>query len=133
MGLVLSKTGADAQAQPGKLGKLMNMAFPAMNIYFSAQEMADGRSLGAVGAENLGFLAGNMLANAALSKYKFRGKGILGGLAGMAAGMVISPTLGDWADKYAPIYRFKPKKKVESSDAINDKQMAMQMPQQITN
>lgn len=128
MGLILSKTGADAQ--PGKISRFISLAFPALNLYSMGQEYADGRSVGGIAGEQVGFIAGNELVNGALRRFKFPGHGIVSVLGGMGAGMLLSPVFGDFAEKHMPIYR---NKQAKSSAAINNEAMQMQMPQQMAN
>lgn len=135
MGLILSKTGAEAQpeavAKPGRISRLLNIAFPALNLYSMGQEYADGRSVGGILGEQAGFIIGNNTVSAALRKLKFPGSGILSTLGGMAAGMFTSPVVGDFAEKHFPIYRNKqPKAK---PPAAGDTAMQMQMPPQMAN
>lgn len=138
MGLILSKTGAEAEAKPqatssgpGKFTKFLNFAFPAMNMFCMASDYNDGRSVGGIAGDQVGFMLGNTLAASALSKFKFPGKGLLSAIGGMGAGMFLSPVIGDFMDKHTPIYRKNTKAK--SSAGLNAQAMQMQMPPQMAN
>lgn len=133
MGLILSKTGAEASQKPGKFTRFLNFAFPAMNMFSMASDYQDGKSVGGIAGEQLGFMLGNSLASGLFRKFKFPGSGIISNIAGMGAGMFLSPVVGNFMDKHTPIYRKKDAKKATTSAAINNQAMQMQMPPQMAN
>lgn len=140
MGLVLSKTGADAQAQPqappskwhtflDRAGRAADVGMQALNIYCMGSDFADGRSIGGIAGDQAGFMLGNKIADGLLSKFKFPGKSMVSGLGGMGISMFLSPAIGDFMDKHVPIYR----RKVEPTPSAkaNNQFYQMQMPPQM--
>lgn len=77
-----------------------------LTALFAGKDLAEGRSIGAVAGENLGFWGGMAGVNALAKKLpNFRGKGAITAIGGMIAGMPASHVLSKTMDKYTPIGR----------------------------
>ena len=82
---------------------------PAMSAYFAGSDLANGRSIGEVAAENIGFWGGNKAFTSLMNRLpNFKGKGAVTLVGSMVAGLPAAGIASSLAAKYAPIARVAP-------------------------